>query len=469
MSSFTQDHDMSTSNHDSLDIDTANVVAVTTDEALTTAGELQRFMENDEKLSPEERTDCLITLCHIYLNDFTTDVFPFNHKLFDRSKKTHKVQRKYVLLEINRTLPTKKGLKSKTIQDLIDILKSNDALREEDLAYLNTRFSQYKKLCQQQIAESLSGDNNLNTSSNSNSSSPAINQRITYDDRIRLIEAFLSDQAKPHMQSIQECFTRQQLDARNSDVAPKDYFDIVADVFNDAQWIPRTKAYPDLHPELADPRDVPFNLWIATGARAKDKYFEMKTILHSMIVNWEKSGNGGGQRADTAPDFGNFNGDEVVDGDDRANFLPHGGQTHYLLYFWERFDEEGFLQFTLARIPPEKAADANNFSFCSPQLRRPSSRASNQSAGEDSKTLQSLDKMTAAIESSFGSIANERKRQADSTISKTIEHLGAQKLEVELKMIELEESDPRYQLYQKRKEQLEQLLQHEEGKRQKFD
>ena len=55
---------------------------------------------------------------------------------------------------------------------------------------------------------------------------------ITNNDRLRFIEAMLSDQAMPLMVSSQEVLNRQELDARNSVMKVQDCFAKVAEVFN---------------------------------------------------------------------------------------------------------------------------------------------------------------------------------------------------------------------------------------------
>ena len=80
----------------------------------------------------------------------------------------------------------------------------------------------------------------------------------------------------------------------------------------------------------------------------KEKCDSMKNRLHLMIVNWEKSGNGGLQHSEMSDDWGHFDLENVVDGDNRASFLiPYDdgrlNTDFYLLYFWERLDKVGFI------------------------------------------------------------------------------------------------------------------------------
>ena len=72
-----------------------------------------------------------------------------------------------------------------------------------------------------------------------------------------------------------------------------------------------------------------------------DSFF-VRVMLHEIILNWEKSGNGDGQqRAEDNVDWGKTSliGTETMDGDNRGNFLTIGGtkpeneKEWFLLFF----------------------------------------------------------------------------------------------------------------------------------------
>ncbi|KAG7340535.1 hypothetical protein IV203_024078 [Nitzschia inconspicua] len=220
------------------------------------------------------------------------------------------------------------------------------------MEYLQRILLRYKTACENRIKDS--------TQAPDTSTGNGTTTRITIDDRLRLIEAFLSDKAKGKLTSTQQCLTRQELDARNSDLAVEDYFETVSQVFNDESWTPTTESLPDLHPDLADARDLPLKEYRTTRAKVKEKYNEMRHYLHAIVLNWEQSGNGGQQRSDDAEDWGTFDPLLVVDGDDRKNFLPSGeANMYYLLYYWHKLEKEGYLQFTLAKLAEGIRASAD--------------------------------------------------------------------------------------------------------------
>ena len=75
-----------------------------------------------------------------------------------------------------------------------------------------------------------------------------------------------------------------QLDAKNSAQAVEGYFETVARVFNNPDWVPTLQALPDLHPELSESRDLPLQEYRTTKGKVKDKYDEMKNHLHAVIL-----------------------------------------------------------------------------------------------------------------------------------------------------------------------------------------
>ena len=404
----------------------------------TAIGDLQSFMENDSCLHPNEKTHYGITLCFAYIKDFSMDAPPYNHKIFDNNKRLHKPLLKFLKTEVKRRKPKAKGIQNKKMDELLQLLGSKDfELPNIDLVYLKKFLAAYEEACHNTINEQtcdLTG----------NAPQAAVSPRITTHDRLRLIEAFLSDKAKPKLASTQECLNRQQLDARNSVEAVEDYFETVSQVFNNPTFIPRSTALPDLHPELEKARDLPLLQYRTTRAKVKEKYDEMRGQLNGMIVKWELSGNGGHQRSEDADDFGHFDPEEVIDGDDKRNFLPNDAM-YYLLYYWHRLDEEGFLQFTLAKLPESAKACSDHYSLVSaPARKKPKS--------------DSGDKLSASIDS----LTNQWKSSATAEVFDKnwdrVREMTEKILELDLKLIDLSPEDPKYKIIANAKVKYEDLL-----------
>ena len=61
-----------------------------------------------------------------------------------------------------------------------------------------------------------------------------------------------------------------------------------------------------------------------------------------------------------------------MDGDDHSSFLPRNDQKlFYLLHHWQCLDEEGHVQFTLAKLPDWTKANSGQFALTSPPNKRP--------------------------------------------------------------------------------------------------
>jgi hypothetical protein len=140
--------------------------------------------------------------------------------------------------------------------------------------------------CREKIAETPSESSDTSTALRSLS-------RITVEDRLRLIEALLSDEAKTKLLATQECLGRQETDARTSVTAVEDYVETVSNIFNDESWIPMLTDLQDLHPALADARKLPLRDCRTTRSKVKEKHNDMKNYLHTMVIKWEQSGNSG--------------------------------------------------------------------------------------------------------------------------------------------------------------------------------
>ena len=96
-------------------------------------------------------------------------------------------------------------------------------------------------------------------------------------------------------------------------------------------------------------------------------------MLFPIAGNYEKSGNGRDQRLENDEDWGTTNLMEVetMDGDDRKKFLtlegkaPENSRHWYILYFWHMLEEQGLLQFALAKLPKHMLANSEQYSLVS--------------------------------------------------------------------------------------------------------
>ena len=90
--------------------------------------------------------------------------------------------------------------------------------------------------------------------------------------------------------------------------------------------------------------------------KAKDLIGKMKPKVLRLCDRYERSGSGGGQRSSDDEEYGHFDLDNCIEGDDRRNFLGH--ESSDVLYWWNVLDDEQILHFTLAVLADEFAADS---------------------------------------------------------------------------------------------------------------
>ena len=136
--------------------------------------------------------------------------------------------------------------------------------------------------------------------------------------------------------------------------------------------------------------------------------------------NYEKSGNGSGQRKD---DDGGDNSprsseaEEMVDGDNRKSFLQQGWGSH-LLYFWQTMDEHGVLTQSLSTLAKQGRADADGVPTTVAPVNKKSKRNDNSNR----------DLMVASIARGFEGLKDAQISLKDTQITKTIAELRGKAL-----------------------------------------
>jgi len=142
--------------------------------------------------------------------------------------------------------------------------------------------------------------------------------------------------------------------------------EIVADLYNDEEYIPVTSPLPMLHSYFAEPIELP--LCDMPGgeidaADVKARYMDARVKLIIMVKDWEKSGNGFGQRPKDDEEYGRFSKEHpgLQEGDNRQSFMrPENGQKEHHLYFWHLADEYGILSNVLTVLSGAVAADGDS-------------------------------------------------------------------------------------------------------------
>ena len=218
----------------------------------------------------------------------------------------------------------------------------------------------------------------------------------------------------------QDYLIRNELDSRNSVVRVVDFYDKVTEIFNNENVSAVTTVLHDLHEDFAQPIDCPILDYKMSRIRPK---------LAKMIHNYELSGSGAGMmREEDNEMYRHFDPDKCVDGDDRRSFLLNINES-WLLYWWDRLDKEGMLQFTICILDKFQRANAETFALVA---RERSTKVSTSVAADAEKTV--LARNVAVVGKGVKSLSY-------ATIFREIETCEEKVCNLELLLLEVEDSD----------------------------
>lgn len=141
---------------------------------------------------------------------------------------------------------------------------------------------------------------------------------------LRLYHCLIDDSLRSKFARTFSVKTRQELDGRNNRTLYRDFYDELADKFNDKTWVPSSLAIPDVHEAFAESKPLPLTVGEVTGEQLKKKLTDARYKMVKVISDWERSGSGRGMimtqddEFDADPECLVY---AFVDGDDRKNFL----------------------------------------------------------------------------------------------------------------------------------------------------
>ena len=217
---------------------------------------------------------------------------------------------------------------------------------------------------------------------------------------LRLCMCMCDDRARAALQSRDMAWDRSTLDARNSEDRPPNWCEVVADLYNDPSIVFATEALPFLHANFQEQFDLRFEDMPGGAIDAEDvkkrhadsrsslisvsnneepfhgliprpsclfllsKFVCSSCIQHQQVIyDWERSGDGFGQRnIKKDSSWGHFADEhlESTDGDNRTSFLPRKHRnTEHLLYFWHLSDTENILCTMLNVLSKDVSVDCD--------------------------------------------------------------------------------------------------------------
>ena len=170
---------------------------------------------------------------------------------------------------------------------------------------------------------------------------------------------------------------KDELDAsKNHPKRPKPWSVVLAKKFNSPSFVARTAALPVLHSVYCESKtikleDGPGEI---TAEEVERRIADSQTILKKIIMKWEISGRGDGERNDDdkggstrkegQPGFGHIEYEkfETRAGDNKSKFLCNKGKERrpHLLYFWHLMDGNEILDAALDIIDLSIGGDSKS-------------------------------------------------------------------------------------------------------------
>ena len=173
--------------------------------------------------------------------------------------------------------------------------------------------------------------------------------------KLRLFEAIFDDSLRKSFLAKDDSKSRQAVDARNSrDRRVKSFWELVAAKFNDPDFTPHSRTFPEFDSKLSVSFPLFFDKTLhkdMTPEDAKRIYMDARCMLNKAIKGWRKSGNGSGSLKDVAnnpngnastekqclfSNVANSDGQTVTLLDDRFDFCSG---CLWLGYFWCLVDQ----------------------------------------------------------------------------------------------------------------------------------
>ena len=393
-------------NVESLNKLSTNYTVPTTEED---KGDLQKYMQNDLNLNPQQKMVYIIMLASVTLG-FTVDEWQPYKKYMEINKekkgqgwKTLNPTKKLVVAEIQRRNPNfKANIKNKSLYDLMNELQNVCSVDQKDTDYICHLERQTRLNIQAMI------NNHLERTDATKEKTP----QQTRADRMRLICCFQDESIVEAYKKSQEVMVRTQLDARNSDQRGPNFYDLIVEKFNDSSWIPKSAADETLHEDFVEEHEWPKREEYTIDVDKVKKIFAMqKGHISAVLRAYSKSGNGAvnademyqlGDEEDEefTAHYGHFDLDRalVEGGDDRKNFLR--GKPTDVLYWWKVLDELQLITLTCVAMRKELGADSSS---------RPVSIAELTSKKRGKKRKSMTDSLTAtatALEEKLDSMNN---------------------------------------------------------------
>ena len=226
---------------------------------------------------------------------------------------------------------------------------------------------------------------------------------------LRLIHCLTdNDEIKAAFNKSFTVMTRNELDGRkNSDHKRKNPWEMIASLYNDPNFSPKSTKYPGLHADFAKEIDLSFDsvkdMSLLDADKAKLKFNQLKNMLVTVKGDWEKSGNGDGcvKIEEGDDESSTYDKLEVIDGEDKKNFLR--GKSPAVLYLWQKVEEADLMNSVTQMLDASVGIDTAS---------APNSNKKHKKSDDDGR----LEKLSASIDNA-NKIAAETNKIAAETLT----------------------------------------------------
>ena len=226
-------------------------------------------------------------------------------------------------------------------------------------------------------------------------------QKKRWDNLIpwmRFIMCFTNDEVKEKFLQRHNPLNRQELDARGSTYEPLDYRHYVAEMFNNPDVVFEVPAMPDIHEDFSEVTECPLTVQGIGVEEVGKRMQNMKVLLHTMKMQWERSGSGSYMKLGEDDDNYQTVDDvyQFIDGDDRKSFLSHAQNKVYILFWWDVAYKHQLLSSAMETLGSVVAGDGS----CVPSARNSKTKGGgSEKNGIEKNGIQYMaDQMLAMVE-----------------------------------------------------------------------
>ena len=235
---------------------------------------------------------------------------------------------------------------------------------------------------------------------------------------LRFIMCFTDDRVKEKFLQRHAPLHREELDARGTGSAPRDYRHYVAEIFNDSNKVFNVPAMPHVHQDFAEAIECPLTVSVIDVEEVGKRLQNMKMLLTTMKLQWERSGSGSYMML--SKDDTHYRSEEevyqFVDGDDRQSFLSHVHNKTHILVWWDIAYGHQLLSSVMEQLVAEVGGDGA--SIPSARSARKQSTRRGETAGFQEKHFRCIDQMSEKMDAMvelklLESLSNQIKTKLD--------------------------------------------------------